>query len=157
MVLLGAGATIAAILAAPASAVVDRAGGFRYVTKRFEVTNLATKTFKAPCPDGTHVYSGGYYNTEGFDSGYVFHSYPYDDGDRKAKPDDGWKARLLSLSPPATWLVHAVCAKPMPKYPHQRINVGVGITSLTPSLNCQPGLNVFSGGTRGPDDSCRRQ
>jgi hypothetical protein len=149
--LLAAGAVIAAVLAVPASAAVDKAGGFSYVTKRFEVANLEVKTFKAPCPDGTHVYSGGYYNLEGFDSGYVYHSYPYDSGDRKSKPDDGWKARLLSLSPPATWQVHAVCAKPTPKYKHGDVSLGGGLVTHTLATPCNPGLNPVSGGTSGTD------
>lgn len=149
--LVAATVAIAAIVSEPASGAVAKSGGFHYVTKQYEVAGTEAETFKAPCPPGTHVYSGGYYNTGPYDSGYVVHSFPYDGGDRKRRPDDGWKARVDSRNPPTTWLVYATCAGPMPKYLHKLYSLTGEPTSHTVMDTCEPGLNVFGGGTRGDD------
>jgi hypothetical protein len=151
LLLLASAVIVAAVLAAPAAAAVSKGGGWRYVTKRFEVTAEENRTLKAPCPDGTHVYSGGYFNSKSYDHGFVLHSFPYDGGDRRRKPDDGWKARVLTRNPAVTWLVYAVCAKPMPKYPSREISISEGTGTTFASQNCGPGLNGFGGGTRGHD------
>lgn len=149
MLLLAAGAVLAAVLAAPAQAAVTKAGGLRYVTKGYEAGNQVAKTFKATCPDGTHVYGGGFFNNQGFGTADLLHSYPYDSGDRRRKPDDGWKTQLLVRAPPVTGSVHAVCAKPMPEYEKVTLALERGPSSHALEPTCDAGLNVLSGGSQG--------
>jgi hypothetical protein len=56
---------------------------------------------------------------------------------------------VLTRNPPVTWLVYAVCAKPMPKYLRQDVTLAPGPHQT--GKTCPPGLNVFSGGTRRDD------
>jgi hypothetical protein len=137
--------------AAPASAAVTKAGGLRYVSKLSEVAPTSGRGLKAHCPKDTHVWGGGIYNSGSYDSLTVLHSFPYDDGDRKRKPDDGWKARFISSDQVYAY-TYAICAKPMPKYEQLTLELGSGPSRHALEPTCESGMNVLSGGTRGSDN-----
>jgi hypothetical protein len=137
-------------LAPSAGAAVVGLDGFKYVTKSFELPPGKTKTYKAPCPKGTHVLGGGHYNNGGYGDVTGAHSYPYDSGDRGRKTDDGWAARLRGFTESHNVDVHAICAKVLPEYDDLTRSAEPGLVSSEYGVVCDDGLDPISGGTRGP-------
>jgi hypothetical protein len=137
-------------LAPSANAAIVGQGGFKYVTKSFELPPGKTKTFKAPCPKRNHVLGGGHYNTGLYGDVIGAHSYPYDSGDRGRKPDDGWAAQLRGFTSSYIASVYAICAKVLPEYGEATHTVSPLTTSSEFPVGCEAPLDVISGGTRGP-------
>jgi hypothetical protein len=134
---------------AASSASVARGGGFKYVTKNYELVPGKTRTFKAPCPDGTHVTGGGHYNDGGFGDVVGAHSFPYDSGDRRRKPDDGWKAQLRGFGTTFDASVYAICSKLLPEYVQETYSVDPG-TQVETAVSCGlSSLLPLGGGTTG--------
>ncbi|MGI9019467.1 MAG: hypothetical protein ACR2G3_02000 [Solirubrobacterales bacterium] len=139
-----------ALLGVPtASASVVRSGGFRYVTKSYELAPGKARTFKAPCPDGTHVTGGGHYNNGGFGDVIGAHSFPYDSDDRRRKPDDGWKAQLRGFG--TTWdaSVYAICSRLVPEYVQEPYSVDPGFQTEAGPVCGLSSLHPLGGGTTG--------
>ncbi len=83
-----------------------------YTLRSKDLTPDRAKTAKAPCPDGTSVIGGG-----GNSSGeHIVGSYPFDDGDRNSKPDDGWAFRTWAGDEHGTVRARAVCLDVRPEY-----------------------------------------
>ena len=142
------------VLCAPsaAGATVTSSGGFKYVTKDFTLQPGKARTKRAECPNGTHVLSGGHYNSGGFGDVIGAHSYPYDGDDRDKKPDDGWRAQLRGIGVPVAASVHAICTgRVFPEYAKRTDSVlPDGEEDLT-AVPCDPSfLDETGGGSRGP-------
>jgi hypothetical protein len=146
-------AVVAAALggALPASGAVVGAKGLKYVTKAFPEPDLGVGTYKAGCPDGTHVYGGGHYNGGGFFDAEALHSFPFDSDDPGRAHDDGWGAQL-GIRESHHVEIYAICAKPKPSYVRSKFTMGAGPTGLLTGFSCgsaDDDLHVISGGTRG--------
>jgi len=137
-------------VAVTASASVVTSGGFKYVTKSFDLPPGKPKTFKAPCPKHHHVLGGGHYNNGLYGDVIGAHSYPYDSGDRGRKPDDGWAAQLRGFTVSYDVSIYAICAKVLPEYGQELFSVAPLSASSEIGVNCDnAALDLTSGGTRG--------
>ena len=128
---------------------VTTQGGISYVTKTFTLQRGEWRTFRAPCPAGTHVLGGGHANNASFGGVVGAHSFPYDGGDRDTRPDDGWAALLGAFGRVRTVRIQANCAEHLPTYVAQGFSVAPrsrGEGSV-PCPSSAP--NVLSGGSRG--------
>ena len=96
------------LCAAPAQARGPDEGPFEYVSKGFEAVQGEEVRVTARCPGKTHVLSGGQTNDAPIFNSEALSSYPVDDGDRDAKPDDGWRAELYAYTS-LSGEVRAVC------------------------------------------------
>jgi hypothetical protein len=150
MLVLLAAWLVLALAAAPAGASVVSSGGFEYVTKTFRPEPNAVKTLKVPCPSGTHVWGGGHYNSGGFAQALPRHSFPYDGGDSGSTPDDGWGVQT-SVSEDVVANVHAVCARPAPRYEEAPV-MATALAKTGGQVDCDTDFEAVSGGTRGSRD-----
>ena len=133
-----------------ASAAVETHGGYKYVTKSFKLRPGAARTFKAECPKRTHVLGGGHYNSGGYGDVVGVHSYPYDSGDRRRVPDDGWAAQLRGFGKAHPALVYAVCSRLFPEYVTRNATIPATGEGQNVEVFCDPpSLSSVSGGTRG--------
>lgn len=140
------GLLLAALVAAPASAAVNSAGGFKYVQKRVQVPDDATRSITAKCPRGTKVLSGG---QETIAFGVDVLDFPADTRDRGKTPDDGWTTRISTFGGPATVHVEATCADLKPTYRQDTVRLdNEDITLVTP--DCRAGETAIDLGTRVP-------
>jgi hypothetical protein len=134
-------ATIAAALAlaaAPAGAAITHV--------EIDKTFTGPGSIKAPCPGGSHVISGGMGTFNGYGGILLTGSYPYDGGDRDAKPDDGWKVDVTNRGGLET-AADALCSKQTWRYPSAdfrfpRFDDGTG------TVACPSGTHVVGGGGR---------
>ena len=124
-----------------------RNGPYRYVTAEREARGFST--LKASCPSKTHVLSGGAFTAAAFNDAHLIHSYPFDSGDRKRKPDDGWKVLMNGRFDTGTdATVYAICQKAMPAY-EVSDHVATADEQTHADVPCPEGLSVTGGGTRG--------
>jgi hypothetical protein len=101
-------------------------------------------SIKAPCPDGTHVISGGMGTFNGYGGILLTGSYPYDGGDKDSTPDDGWKVDVTNRGGLET-AADALCIDQKFKYVDEdfkfpRFNDGTG------SASCPKDTHIISGG-----------
>jgi hypothetical protein len=134
------------LTAGSASASVDTAGGFKYVTETGgKLPGSKSKAFEAMCPGDTHVLSGGMTSNGGFgEVGYT--GIPIDDGDKGDAPDDGWRAVGFSFSDRNLKVnVKAVCSELKPRYRTDSEKVSAQ-SERNVSLTCKgPGSAVGGG------------
>jgi hypothetical protein len=142
--------TLGLVDATSAGAAIVNHGGWRYVTKQFDSVQPGPKTLTANCPDGTNVFSGVHYNTGGFGDLTSLHSYPFDDGDRNVRPDDGWRTRIMAHEALSGAFAYAVCAKPRPRYFTLPFKASTALQRQQISVNCPNGFPAIYGGTNGP-------
>jgi hypothetical protein len=149
-----AGVLTSLLVPARASAGVTKAGGISYVTKSgLNLGANVVKTFKAPCPQATHVLGGGFFQNGGFVEHVVAtHSYPYDGGDQGSAFDDGWAVELDSSDSAVSVTTYAICAPISPTYrqsPVMLVYYQIDPPLLAMRL-CPSGTYATSGGTTGP-------
>jgi hypothetical protein len=89
---------------------------YRNVTKRLPAGEDVAA--KVTCPDGTSVTGGGAFITDDASQAWIFSSHPFDGGDRKSKPDDGWRIAATNV-------------------------LGTGRKDLTAYVICRPGRFVY--------------
>jgi hypothetical protein len=144
----GIGVLIAFTAAPVASGGITEEGGFSYASKFYKLVPGQTKSLRSKCPGGTHVLGGG--SISNASTGEVFQSgsYPYDGGDRNAKPDDGWTARLSSFDRTVEASIHAICAPIGPRYETRTRKVS-GEALSEWNVGCGT-RNIVHGGYRGP-------
>jgi hypothetical protein len=89
---------------------VCQAGPVSYPTAQGKAATGHAVTLKAPCPGGSHVSDGGGKITGPGAQVYLAGSYPIDDADADAVPDDGWKTIAFNGSSSKQKLTaYAVC------------------------------------------------
>jgi hypothetical protein len=112
-VYLGVAAACAAILLLGATASQAATGGLVYkVSKLRPLPAGEQASAKANCPNDTSVVGGGLQISEGNTATGMHSSFPFDDGDANAKPDDGWQSIANSRSAAdKSLLAFAVCSK----------------------------------------------
>lgn len=148
--LIGIGALLALMPAPGAIGAVDRAGGFSYVTKNYDLKPGKARTLEAPCPRRTNAVGGGSYNPHPFSSVFQYHSYPDDDGDRGRKPEDGWAVKVQAFTNKRMISVFAVCARFKPEYRSYKSSYDPD-RSAGHAVGCNPSsLELVGGGTNGP-------
>jgi hypothetical protein len=138
-----------AALCAPASldAHGSSAGGLRYTITHSSVGAGKTKVLTAPCPNGTHVWSGGFVSIGDYGDFREEQTYPYDDGDGNSSPDDGWKIRAHAFD--ATDVTgYVICSKRNPSYESKGFVVGDATQGGEFENDCDQG-NVVGGGISG--------
>lgn len=143
------GAALVAVLATgffAASAVGDEVvrtnRGTTYVSAKQTLITGAEGTIDARCPNGTHVWSGGFAS----DTGKVvaYSSVPYDGPDPNRVPDDGWAVHLKA-SAPDQGKVFAFCRSQKVIYAEHRRSAGAGGYNSN-SAHCPRGTSVVGGG-----------
>ncbi len=139
--------TCAAAIAALAAALVIAAPAGAAVT-HIEINDTFTGpgSIKAPCPNGTHVISGGMGTFNGYGGILLTGSYPYDGSDKDKAPDDGWKVDVTNRGGLET-AANALCSPQTYKYVSEdfkfpRFNDGTG------TVACPYGTHVICGGGR---------
>ena len=142
------------LIAVPASAGIKSAGGFKYVSKAFELPRSTSqdgkfKRYKAKCPRGTSVVGGGERNDSSFDQVRMAQTYPIDDGDKNKKPEDGWGVLLQNVADAKhQGDVFAICGKARAVYVSENLDVAGGNQDQD-DINCPEGLSTSMGGIRG--------
>jgi hypothetical protein len=101
-------------------------------------------TLRARCPRGSSVTGGGF-DSEGNNADALFVSAPFDGSDRGAKPDDGWRLRLLSGQAGRLATVRAICSTRLDLVYRRETVHGDG--ELTALARCPENTAVAGGGT----------
>jgi hypothetical protein len=88
------------VAAVPASAAVESAGGYKYVSEKSEIKRSVLKLteVKVECPGRTHVLSGSMTSKNAGFGDMSYGGAPYDGKDGNKTPDDGWRAQALSYT-----------------------------------------------------------
>jgi hypothetical protein len=141
-------------MSAPAAVSVSTAGGIKYVTKSgMQIGANEIKTFKAQCPNGTHVLGGGFYQGRGvIDPVIGAHSFPYDGGDRGGAFDDGWAAKLQSSNSSAPVNIYAMCASISAAYRQSPPTLLFGEAPEVLMRLCPADTYISGAGTSGSTD-----
>jgi hypothetical protein len=138
-------------IAGPASASVETAGGYKYVTEKSEIKESRFKLtkVKVECPKQTHVLSGSMTSKN---AGYADMSYggaPYDGKDGNQIPDDGWRAEALSYADRKLKIEgRAVCSTEQPFYMSSTTSVP-GSSQKNVSVLCPEATAPISGSVSG--------
>jgi hypothetical protein len=94
-----------------AFAICKSASGLRIKHEHRAIPSLASRSVRVDCPDGRHVTGGGLVD-EPTELARLLGSVPFDDGDRRRKPDDGWRVRLFNFAKPDAEVdAYAICAR----------------------------------------------
>jgi hypothetical protein len=136
--------------ASPASASVTTAGGYKYVSKTYQVANEYYGDLEAKCPQGTHVLGGGQSNTAPNSQLITHHSAPLDSGDQNTTTDDGWRVALDSIGDYEV-TVRAICGTRPVSYVKDHFMAGP-MAETERAVACPDGTRPMSGGTTGPID-----
>ena len=103
--------------------VICKKGKLRYPERSVKVKGGKTGTAKASCREGMHIAGGGGLIQSVPGEARLNSSYPFDDGDRGKRPDDGWAVRAINNGDDADFLeAHAVCQNREPRYVHDSPN-----------------------------------
>jgi hypothetical protein len=95
-------------------AMAPGAQAFKYVDQTTTLTTVGAHTLSAACPGKQRVLGGGLtHDQSGFDDRVApTRTFPFDDGDRGGKPDDGWTVSVdLDGTVPVELTAHAICTK----------------------------------------------
>ncbi len=109
------------------------------------------RSAKARCPRGTHVVGGGQFVFSAPREATLVSSAPFDSGDRKRAPDDGWKSTVnnAEINPTQNRLaVWAVCSDYKPRYVKDSASVGGTPPDFSERTRCRNGARVMGGGVR---------
>lgn len=136
---------------APASAEVTSVGGFKYVSKSFDVPAQKAKRLKAMCPDSTHAYGGGQSNTTLYGGFAQLQSYPVDDGDPGKTPDDGWGLLVKNLTGSSVdnVVAFAACGAPAAEYRRKQVPMFPNTYTGETDMRCKS-RQLVGGGMFGP-------
>jgi hypothetical protein len=89
----------------------------RYPERDVKVKVNKTETAQVSCPDAMHAAGGGGLIDGPSNTGRLNSSYPFDDGDRGKRPDDGWRTRAINDGGGANYLkAVVVCQRKQPRY-----------------------------------------
>jgi hypothetical protein len=148
-----AGALLA-LMAPAASASTVTAGGIKYVTKRVDTKATSMRTVAtAPCPKGTRTIGGGEATGAGFGQITLQQTFPYDDGDKGSKPDDGWRAQVAHDAGTQVRIkVTAVCGDTKVRYRNEKFDVPSG-DQVDQDTGCPNDMFAFSGGIEAKSSS----
>ena len=140
-------ALVALLVPAAALGSTQIAGGIKYVTETLRAKPNHTATGTASCPKGTRTMGGGEANGAAYAKILLEQTFPYDDGDKGSKPDDGWRVRLVNAAASKKKVeVTAICGDTKVRYEDDRFNVSAHTQSSEHDLPCPAGMFVFSGG-----------
>jgi len=128
--------------------VMCKKGNLRHREKDLEIAAGKTKLAKVGCPGATHATGGGGAMEASGGDGWINSSYPYDDGDRGRKPDDGWKIRIYNQDGDSHPMeVHAICQKRLPRYVQDSLMLSPS-TSSASIPECRSSDPVIGAGIR---------
>ncbi|MFN8112279.1 MAG: hypothetical protein U0R51_03675 [Solirubrobacterales bacterium] len=140
--------TWAAVVAAAAAVLAFAAAPAGAAITHIEINDTfdGPGSIKAPCPDGTHVASGGMGTVNGYGGILLTGSYPYDAGDKDKAPDDGWKVDVINRGGLLV-AANALCSDQNWKYASDdfkfpRFDDGTG------TVACSSGTHIVGGGGR---------
>jgi hypothetical protein len=140
-------AALFALLPASAYASTETAGGIKYVTDTVHAKPMHTATVTASCPKGTRTMGGGETNSAGYAKILLEQTFPYDDGDKGSKPDDGWRVRLVNAAASRKKVeVTAICGDTKVSYRDDKFNVGPATQSSEKDVSCPADMFALSGG-----------
>ena len=123
--------------------------GIKYRSRQIRLESDETETLRTPCPDETRVTSGGV-ETPNDDQVEVSGTYPVDDNDAGAKPDDGWAAKMWNFESNRAFVtVHAVCvAGARMQYTTSDFGIGADTTFELFSFPCSDDAYMTGAGAR---------
>jgi hypothetical protein len=123
-------------------------GKLRPREKELQIAAGKTKSAKVGCPGATHVTGGGGLMVASGGDGWINSTYPYDDGDRGHKPDDGCKIRIYNQDGDShSMQVHALCQRRQPRYVGDSISLSPS-TSSAAIPQCRSSDPVIGAGIR---------
>ena len=119
-----------------------------YRDKLFEFARNSHHTGRRSCPSGTIVAGGGASVAgTGLDDELVA-SFPYDDDDRGAQPDDGWAATANSGDDRGFITVYAICSTTGGLRYVERSKVGAADDQFNVKARCREDERVAGGGAK---------
>jgi hypothetical protein len=130
-----------------AEAICGRSVNPKYRSGTIPLPTGAVAGRQALCPAKTDATGGGVLSSGSHKDIEVVSTFPLDDGDRGAKPDDGWFGRASNDSGSAQEMtVFAICAKlPGLKYRQVTSTLPPESASFLDTVNC-PGKSKVTGG-----------
>jgi hypothetical protein len=144
---MGVVAALALALVPTASAATRSAGGLKYVTKKVSVNGSGSVTATASCPKGTRTIGGGERNGAAPGELRISQTFPYDNGDKGSRPDDGWRVRVFHPSSSKLKIrVGAVCGDAKLKYREDEFDIVAAGQTGQVSAHCPTDTFALSGG-----------